>query len=77
MPLQANPAERELFPFVVLGNKIDVDGGNSRVVRVPAGSSFLSRGVVPCSAKCICTSYMCEVYCTHTLRMLVHCRLVM
>ncbi|CAI7783094.1 unnamed protein product [Closterium sp. NIES-53] len=30
--IQANPAERDLFPFVVLGNKIDVDGGNSRVV---------------------------------------------
>ena len=30
--LQANPSDPENFPFVVLGNKIDVDGGNSRVV---------------------------------------------
>jgi hypothetical protein len=31
--LQASPSDPENFPFVVLGNKIDVDGGNSRVVR--------------------------------------------
>lgn len=30
--LQASPSDPENFPFVVLGNKIDVDGGNSRVV---------------------------------------------
>jgi hypothetical protein len=29
---QASPSDPENFPFVVLGNKIDVDGGNSRVV---------------------------------------------
>ncbi|XP_062148550.1 ras-related protein Rab7 isoform X2 [Alnus glutinosa] len=29
---QADPAEPEAFPFVLLGNKIDKDGGNSRVV---------------------------------------------
>jgi hypothetical protein len=30
--VQASPSDPENFPFVVLGNKIDVDGGNSRVV---------------------------------------------
>ncbi|KAH1098810.1 hypothetical protein J1N35_015731 [Gossypium stocksii] len=28
----ASPSDPENFPFVVLGNNIDVDGGNSRVV---------------------------------------------
>lgn len=31
--MQANPADPTGFPFILLGNKIDVDGGNSRVVR--------------------------------------------
>lgn len=30
---QASPSDPENFPFVVLGNKVDIDGGNSRVVR--------------------------------------------
>ena len=30
--LQASPSDPENFPFVVIGNKIDVDGGNNRVV---------------------------------------------
>ncbi|PON49869.1 Small GTP-binding domain containing protein [Trema orientale] len=30
--IQACPPDPENFPFVVLGNKIDIDGGNSRVV---------------------------------------------
>ncbi|RZC75474.1 hypothetical protein C5167_050956 [Papaver somniferum] len=30
--IQASPSDPENFPFVVLGNKIDVDGGNSRVL---------------------------------------------
>lgn len=29
---QANPADPRTFPFILLGNKIDIDGGNSRVV---------------------------------------------
>lgn len=29
---QANPADPKTFPFILLGNKIDIDGGNSRVV---------------------------------------------
>lgn len=32
--VQAGPSDPENFPFVVIGNKIDVDGGNSRVVHV-------------------------------------------
>ncbi|XP_014633090.1 ras-related protein Rab7 isoform X3 [Glycine soja] len=38
--IQASPSDPENFPFVVLGNKIDVDGGNSRVV-----SYFSSHGI--------------------------------
>ena len=30
--LQASPSDPENFPFVLIGNKVDVDGGNSRVV---------------------------------------------
>jgi hypothetical protein len=30
--LQASPSDPDNFPFVLLGNKVDVDGGNSRVV---------------------------------------------
>ncbi|KAK8681906.1 hypothetical protein V6N13_054305 [Hibiscus sabdariffa] len=29
---QANPSDPRTFPFILLGNKIDLDGGNSRVV---------------------------------------------
>jgi hypothetical protein len=30
---QASPSDPDNFPFVVLGNKIDVENGNTRVVR--------------------------------------------
>ena len=30
--MQASPSDPDNFPFVLLGNKVDVDGGNSRVV---------------------------------------------
>ena len=30
--VQANPSDPDNFPFVVLGNKVDIDSGNSRVV---------------------------------------------
>ncbi|CAH8388492.1 unnamed protein product [Eruca vesicaria subsp. sativa] len=30
--IQASPSDPDNFPFVVIGNKINVDGGNSRVV---------------------------------------------
>ncbi|KAK9111152.1 hypothetical protein Scep_018671 [Stephania cephalantha] len=29
---QANPSDHSSFPFILLGNKVDIDGGNSRVV---------------------------------------------
>eukprot|EP00270_Netrium_digitus_P020292 TRINITY_DN830_c0_g1_i1.p2 TRINITY_DN830_c0_g1~~TRINITY_DN830_c0_g1_i1.p2 ORF type:complete len:207 (-),score=59.26 TRINITY_DN830_c0_g1_i1:545-1165(-) len=46
--IQANPAERELFPFVVLGNKIDVDGGNSRQVAEKKAKAWCaSKGNIP------------------------------
>lgn len=34
---QANPPDPKTFPFILLGNKIDIDGGNSRVVRKHIG----------------------------------------
>jgi Ras-related protein Rab-7A len=30
--LQASPSDPDNFPFVVLGNKVDLDEGRSRVV---------------------------------------------
>lgn len=30
--VQANPSDQEHFPFMVLGNKVDLDDGKSRVV---------------------------------------------
>lgn len=30
--MQVDPSNPETFPFVLIGNKVDVDGGNSRVV---------------------------------------------
>ncbi|PRQ54588.1 putative small GTPase superfamily, P-loop containing nucleoside triphosphate hydrolase [Rosa chinensis] len=30
--IQVGPADTEAFPFILLGNKIDIDGGNNRVV---------------------------------------------
>lgn len=30
--MQASPSDPENFPFVLIGNKVDVDDGNSRVV---------------------------------------------
>lgn len=32
--LQANPTDREHFPFVLLGNKVDQEGGRTRVVSI-------------------------------------------
>ncbi|KAJ0960006.1 hypothetical protein J5N97_001583 [Dioscorea zingiberensis] len=29
---QASPTDPKTFPFILLGNKVDIDGGNSRVV---------------------------------------------
>ncbi|KMT18153.1 hypothetical protein BVRB_2g031820 [Beta vulgaris subsp. vulgaris] len=46
--LQASPHDPENFPFVVLGNKIDVDGGNSRVVSAKKAKAWCaSKGNIP------------------------------
>lgn len=45
---QADPADPEAFPFVLLGNKIDVDGGHSRVVSEKRANEWCaSRGNIP------------------------------
>ncbi|KAL5751879.1 hypothetical protein ACOSP7_022055 [Xanthoceras sorbifolium] len=45
---QADPAVPETFPFIVLGNKIDIDGGNSRVVSEKKAKEWCaSRGNIP------------------------------
>lgn len=42
---QANPQDADSFPFMVLGNKVDVDGGNARVVSAgPGGSAGACKG---------------------------------
>ena len=43
--IQASPQDADNFPFMVLGNKIDVDGGNSRVV---SGAVNERRGRITC-----------------------------
>ncbi|KAJ0076854.1 hypothetical protein Patl1_36390 [Pistacia atlantica] len=46
--IQASPSDPENFPFVVLGNKIDVDGGNSRVVSEKKARAWCaSKGNIP------------------------------
>merc|ERR1711959_37932 len=40
--IQASPKDPDNFPFVVLGNKIDVDGGNSRVVSEKKAKAWCS-----------------------------------
>ncbi|XP_068647259.1 ras-related protein Rab7-like isoform X1 [Aristolochia californica] len=46
--VQASPSDPENFPFVVLGNKIDVDGGNSRVVSEKKAKAWCaSKGNIP------------------------------
>nr|ACG47796.1 ras-related protein Rab7 [Zea mays] len=46
--IQASPSDPENFPFVVLGNKIDVDGGNSRTVSEKKAKAWCaSKGNIP------------------------------
>lgn len=46
--IQANPSDPENFPFMVLGNKLDIDGGNSRVVSEKKAKSWCaSKGNIP------------------------------
>ncbi|MED6179670.1 hypothetical protein PIB30_002996 [Stylosanthes scabra] len=45
---QASPSDPENFPFVVIGNKIDIDGGNSRVVSEKKARAWCaSKGNIP------------------------------
>ncbi|XP_020250645.1 ras-related protein Rab7-like isoform X2 [Asparagus officinalis] len=45
---QANPSNPSTFPFILLGNKVDVDGGNSRVVSEKKAKEWCaSRGNIP------------------------------
>ncbi|XP_076926071.1 ras-related protein Rab7-like [Bidens hawaiensis] len=46
--IQASPSDPENFPFIVLGNKVDVDGGNSRVVSEKKAKAWCaSKGDIP------------------------------
>ncbi|XWS18994.1 hypothetical protein CRYUN_Cryun32bG0092700 [Craigia yunnanensis] len=46
--VQACPSDPENFPFVVLGNKVDVDGGNNRVVSEKKAKAWCaSKGNIP------------------------------
>ncbi|KAL4378268.1 hypothetical protein GQ457_02G009680 [Hibiscus cannabinus] len=45
---QADPSDPESFPFIVIGNKIDLDGGNSRMVPEKKARDWCaSRGNIP------------------------------
>ncbi|PPS06747.1 hypothetical protein GOBAR_AA13897 [Gossypium barbadense] len=45
---QANPTDPRTFPFMLLGNKIDIDGGNSRVVSEKKAKDWCaSKGNIP------------------------------
>ncbi|MED6204129.1 hypothetical protein PIB30_006195 [Stylosanthes scabra] len=44
----ASPSDPENFPFVVIGNKVDIDGGNSRVVSEKKARAWCaSKGNIP------------------------------
>ncbi|GFP79002.1 RAS-related protein rab7 [Phtheirospermum japonicum] len=46
--MQANPPDAKTFPFILLGNKIDIDGGNSRVVSEKKAKEWCaSKGNIP------------------------------
>ncbi|KAB1998645.1 hypothetical protein ERO13_D12G093600v2 [Gossypium hirsutum] len=45
---QADPSDPESFPFIVIGNKIDIDGGNSRMVSEKKARDWCaSKGNIP------------------------------
>jgi Ras-related protein Rab-7A len=46
---QASPSDPDNFPFVVLGNKIDVENGNTRVVRASQRSQPRSPKLLVCA----------------------------
>ncbi|KAL3621516.1 hypothetical protein CASFOL_036428 [Castilleja foliolosa] len=44
----ANPSDAKTFLFILLGNKIDIDGGNSRVVSEKKAKEWcVSKGNIP------------------------------
>ncbi|KAL3621495.1 hypothetical protein CASFOL_036407 [Castilleja foliolosa] len=44
----ANPSDAKTFLFILLGNKIDIDGGNSRVVSEKKANEWCaSKGNIP------------------------------
>ena len=46
--IQASPSDPDNFPFVVLGNKIDVEGGTTRVVTEKKAKAWCtSKGGIP------------------------------
>ncbi|KAL6006233.1 hypothetical protein ACLOJK_040279 [Asimina triloba] len=45
--IQASPSDPDNFPFVVLGNKVDVDGGNSRVVSEKKAKAWCAQKGIP------------------------------
>uniref|UniRef100_A0A3Q7G6P9 Ras-related protein Rab7 n=1 Tax=Solanum lycopersicum TaxID=4081 RepID=A0A3Q7G6P9_SOLLC len=44
---QANPPDPKTFPFILLGNKIDIDGGNSRVVSEKKAKEWCTSKGIP------------------------------
>ncbi|CAA6666204.1 unnamed protein product [Spirodela intermedia] len=45
---QASPPDPKAFPFILLGNKVDIDGGNSRVVSEKKANEWCaSKGGIP------------------------------
>ncbi|XP_078432165.1 ras-related protein Rab7 [Wolffia australiana] len=45
---QASPPDPKTFPFILLGNKVDIDGGNSRVVSEKKAKDWCSsKGGIP------------------------------
>jgi Ras-related protein Rab-7A len=52
--MQASPNDPDTFPFVVLGNKVDVDEGRSRVVRCRAARCLRASRRRPGSRTCAC-----------------------
>uniref|UniRef100_A0A1D1Z3Y9 Ras-related protein Rab7 n=1 Tax=Anthurium amnicola TaxID=1678845 RepID=A0A1D1Z3Y9_9ARAE len=45
---QASPSDPKTFPFILLGNKVDIDGGNSRVVSEKKAREWCaSKGSIP------------------------------
>ncbi|KAL8160618.1 hypothetical protein V2J09_002155, partial [Rumex salicifolius] len=46
--IQANPSDPDNFPFVVIGNKIDIEGGGSRAVTEKKAQAWCaSKGNIP------------------------------